>query len=55
MNTANRPSLCHVCRNVKIIDNCRGSTFYQCRANEQPVYPPQPVMTCPQYAAKANP
>ena len=50
MNAA--PSLCHVCLNVKVIDNCRGSTFYQCRANEKPVYLPQPVISCFMYSPK---
>ena len=45
-------SLCHTCAFVRLVRGRRGQTYYLCRNDEIPLkYPPQPVTTCPGYAA----
>jgi hypothetical protein len=45
--------LCQACRNVRIINSGRGSTFYLCRLAERdprfPKYPRLPVLICAGY------
>jgi hypothetical protein len=45
--------LCQTCRNVRVVNSGRGSTFYLCRLAERdprfPKYPRLPVLACDGY------
>ncbi|MGH7450550.1 MAG: hypothetical protein ACRENG_04355 [bacterium] len=49
--------LCQACRNVRVVNNGRGSTFYLCRLAEHdsrfPKYPRLPVLACDGYEPTA--
>ena len=51
-------SLCLSCRNVRKIQNKRGSLFLMCQKHATdkrfPKYPPQPVYRCPAYEAQVE-
>jgi hypothetical protein len=49
--------LCQACRNLRVVNNQRGSTFYLCRLAERdsrfPKYPRLPVLACDGYEPTA--
>jgi hypothetical protein len=44
-------SLCHRCEHLRVVESAKGSTFLMCREPTLPKYPPQPVSSCPRFAA----
>ena len=47
-------SLCHRCSWHRVVRTAR-SAFVLCGAPRLPKYPPQPVLTCPSFAARREP
>jgi hypothetical protein len=45
-------SVCHRCRHVRLVESGKGSVFLMCREPSLPRYGPQPVRSCPAFAAK---